>query len=149
MLLTAQLIDGVSDTSIWSDAFPADMSNPESVFEIQAEIAMQVSNALHVEFLETEREQIERVPTQSRQAYERYLAAMSAQPDWDTALNLVEQALALDDQFIDAWILKAAIHSTVAGFRAADVVSHPLSADRYAGLQIRWTNDRHDRSIGH
>ncbi len=24
-----------------------------------------------------------------------------------------------------------------------------LPADRYAGLQIRWTNDRHDRSLGH
>lgn len=24
-----------------------------------------------------------------------------------------------------------------------------LSADRYSGLQIRWTNDWHDRSVGH
>ena len=24
-----------------------------------------------------------------------------------------------------------------------------LAAERYAGLQIRWTNDLHDRSIGH
>jgi TolB-like protein len=117
--LTVQLIDGASDAHLWSQTYPASMSDVSSLFEIQADIAMQVANALRIEFFEDERAQIEQTPTQSPEAYELYLAALNAMAmfNWESALALLDQALTLDDQFVDAWIAKSQVHSVFAGFR--------------------------------
>jgi tetratricopeptide (TPR) repeat protein len=125
--LTAQLVDGESDTHLWSNVYPADMGNLESLFEIQAEIAMDVANALRVEFLEDDREQIERIPTHSREAYELYLASLD-QRNSGMALSLIEQALALDERFVAAWVRKASLHDTLTGFRTGEEADAEHSA---------------------
>lgn len=135
--LTVQLIDGPSDTHIWVEAYSGDMSSPETIFEIQADIAMQVANALHVQFLDAEREQIERVGTQSREAYELYLAALEFYrrhfssgrlEDINESVSLLEQAVALDSAFIDAWRAKSGAHFSRAGFLSASQAEAELQA---------------------
>jgi tetratricopeptide (TPR) repeat protein len=140
--LTTQLIDGASDAHIWVNAYQANMSNPETVFEIQADIAMQVANALHVEFFGSERAEIERVPTQSREAYELYLAAQPgnscafADPCNPRAVELLDQALLLDDQFAEAWAKKAYAHSNMHVVRPdeADLTAAIYAAERAIDL---------------
>jgi hypothetical protein len=75
VMLTANLIDGQSDTNHWSNRYPENLSDIRILFEIQADIAMNVANALAVEFLAGEIDELERLPTGSREAYELYLAA--------------------------------------------------------------------------
>ena len=113
VLLTVQVIDGESDAHMWSESYPADMSDLESLFEIQANLAIDVANALNLNLLDEERERIDRAPTASREAYELYLAFQGMSPfEWasDRALQLVEEALAIDDAFPEAWIAKSAAH---------------------------------------
>lgn len=114
--MTTQLLDGASDVELWGDTYRADLTNLGELFEIQAEIAMNVANALRVEFFDDERERIERVPTQSREAYELYLAARSQSnqgpQDADAqhrALASIDAALEADPVFVDAWVTKARI----------------------------------------
>jgi adenylate cyclase len=106
VMLTTQLIDGASDTHLWADAFTGDMSNPESVFEIQADIATSVADALHVEFFRTELEQIERVPTEDPDAYDAYLRgrAYQAQARPADAVEAFRQAVDIDTEFGEAWL---------------------------------------------
>jgi TolB-like protein len=116
--LTAQLIDGAADRHLYQDSYDADLSNVASVFEIQADIAMRVANALRIAFFEAERERIERIPTQSREAYELYLVALSLESRGPSTvperLERLEQALQIDPTFVDAWLEKASVHSQLA-----------------------------------
>lgn len=98
VLLTAQLVDAVSDTHLWSQAYPADMSDLQSLFDIQAEIAMNVENTLRIEFFDEEREQLERVPTRSRDAYEFYLAAL------EVVRSIIVEAMSRRLELVDAAI---------------------------------------------
>lgn len=105
MLLTAQLVDAASDTHLWSQAYPADMSNLQSLFDIQAEIA----NSLRVAFFEEERDQIEQISTQSRAAYEIVLKArqessVSGVSRLPQLLELYQEAVTIDPTFADAWV---------------------------------------------
>jgi adenylate cyclase len=104
--LTAQLIDAASDRHLWQQTYDADMSNVETLFEVQAEIATQVANALDVEFFEGEREQVARVPTDSPVAYDAYLRG-KAHLSFFRNLNAAEAfqaAVDADDQFAEAWM---------------------------------------------
>lgn len=115
VLLTVQLIDGVSDSGLWSESYQANMADLNSLFQIQAEIGMNVANTLKVAFLETEREALERRPTESREAYELWLAAreLSAISGGRRRIELLEQALEIDPEFAEAWSDKSRSHSTM------------------------------------
>jgi TolB-like protein/Tfp pilus assembly protein PilF len=111
LLFTAQVIGASDDTHLWSGTYEADMSDLASLFEIQAEIAMSVANAVRVRFFDAEIEKIARPPTESQEAYELYLAARASgvtRPD--RALSLLDQALAIDGEFVDAWLAKSYAH---------------------------------------
>jgi TolB-like protein len=111
LLFTAQLVDAKSDTHLWSDSYKADMSDLAALFEIQAEIAMNVANAVKVGFFDEEIERIARRPTESREAYELYLATRGLEfGQFDRALPLLDQALAIDDSFVEAWLAKSMAH---------------------------------------
>ena len=70
--VSAELINGATNTPIWTEAYDGDLSD---IFGIQADIAMNVANALQAEFSITEQESIETPPTDSPEAYELYLKA--------------------------------------------------------------------------
>ena len=140
VLLTAQLIDGASDTHLWSDSYPADMSDLQSLFEVQAELAMDVANALHVTFLDNERDAIERVSTSSREAYELYLAALEVASEitadtMSRSLELVDAAIELDPDFALAWSLKSSSHSNLVQVVSVDRITSELEAAEQAALR--------------
>lgn len=104
VILTAQLIDAMTDEHIWSNTYTGDMTNLQSLFEIQASIAMNVADALRLEFFAEALERIERPPTESRIAYEHYLLASSllrrnTPNETREAVEELEQAIALDPKF--------------------------------------------------
>ncbi len=113
VLVTAQLIDAATNVNLWSDSYERELSN---IFAIQADIAMNVANAMRAEFTPAEQQSVERVPTSSLQAYEQYLIATARQSRSPfrgpgSALEALDAALALDPNFVKALILKSDIHA--------------------------------------
>ncbi len=120
VMLTVQLIDAATDEHLWSQSYPGDMSDLHSLYEIQADIATNVANALRVEFFDEELAQIKQAPTDSPEAREFYLASVVDTSSIERKIELLEQALELDPEFIDAWMQKAILHMLHAGFMTGD-----------------------------
>jgi TolB-like protein len=112
VLVTAELIDAATNVSLWSESYERELSN---IFAIQADIAMNVANAMRAEFTPAEQQSVERPPTTSLPAYEQYLIAtarsarLTGQGGPGSALEAVDAALAIDPNFVKALILKANI----------------------------------------
>jgi TolB-like protein len=130
VLVTTQLVDAETGVHRWSDSYERDFRD---IFAIQADIAMNVANALETAFTPAEQQNIERLPTDSLEAYELYLSAQQLYRDgaggatlFSGALQAIDRALALDPEFARAWVTKADIH----GIRA-----QAASGDQYAAEQ--------------
>ena len=76
--VTMQLIDPSTDLHLWSETYDGDMSDISQIFNIQADIAMNVANALAAEFSTQEQARIEEIPTNSPEAYTLYLSGWNA-----------------------------------------------------------------------
>jgi Tfp pilus assembly protein PilF len=67
---------------------------------MQAEIAMNIANALEAEFSPAEQARLESAPTDSPEAYALFLAALARGDDApETRVDLLEQAVAIDPEF--------------------------------------------------
>jgi len=101
--ITAQMIDARTDTQLWSENFDRQF---DDVFAIQDEIAAEVVNKLEVELAGD-------LPASrviDPESYALYLEAKAllnqqAKEANDAAEELIEKALAIDDQNVDAWLL--------------------------------------------
>ena len=107
--ISAELIDGQSERSIWSDVYERDLAG---VFAIQADIAMNIANAVGAEFSAAEQAQLERPLTTSPEAYRLYMQsrALVANQSPDSirqAKLLRDRALELDPNF--AWARAARV----------------------------------------
>ena len=120
VMLTAQLIDAATDEHLWSQSYPGDISDLHSLYEIQADIATNVANALRVAFFDEELAQIKQAPTDSAEARAFYLASVVDTSSIERKIELIEQALEFDSEFIEAWIQKARLHMLHAGFMTGD-----------------------------
>jgi tetratricopeptide (TPR) repeat protein len=91
------------------------MSDLRSLFEVQAKLAMDVANALHLTFFDVELERIERISTDSREAYELYLEglALDGNTRFRQIIDLMNQAIELDAQFAEAWSVRSTAFSTL------------------------------------
>ena len=119
VMLTAQLIDAATDEHLWSQSYPGDISDLHSLYEIQADIATNVANALRVAFFDEELAQIKQA-RHSAEARAFYLASVVDTSSIERKIELVEQALEFDSEFIEAWIQKARLHILDAGFMTGD-----------------------------
>jgi TolB-like protein len=86
--ITAQLIDPKTGAHVWSEAYQRKI---DDIFAIQADIAMNIANALRAEFSLEEQPAIETPPTVSPEAYALYLQAIDV-----PALNAASRALRHD-----------------------------------------------------
>jgi len=109
ILVTAQLIDPETNVHLWSDTYPGDLSDLSTIFAMQADIAMNIANAVGAEFSLEEQANIERVPTDSPAAYALYLHALdlSGAANSLLAVQYLDRALDLDSEFAGAYGLKA------------------------------------------
>ena len=110
--VSAQLIDAVSDGHVWAETYDRSVSD---VLAIQSDVASRIAGALSSEITPDERRRIENRPTESEEAYDRYLRAASfgwrgesaERPDqdrfWRDAVDLLEEAVELDPDFALAW----------------------------------------------
>jgi serine/threonine protein kinase/TolB-like protein/Flp pilus assembly protein TadD len=68
--ITVQLIDVPTQKHLWAETYDRELND---IFAIQSDIAMKVAEALKVQLLANEKEQIEKVGTENTDAYRNYL----------------------------------------------------------------------------
>jgi serine/threonine protein kinase/tetratricopeptide (TPR) repeat protein len=111
--LNAQLIDTRSDTHVWAEQYDRDL---DDLFSIQSEIAQKVAERLNAKVTSAERLAIEEKPTNDLVAFELYSRANNiwgitwGREDALQAIDLLNQAVARDPSFLEAYCKLAVIH---------------------------------------
>jgi Tfp pilus assembly protein PilF len=129
-----QLTDAVSGAALWAQPYDRERHD---IFAIQSEIALEVARALSVELSLAERERMEHPPTANPQALDYYLNAkhwldrMSFE-EMRLATTDVEQAITLDPNFTDAWVLSSEIHTNAQFLDPEHIDEHRAAARRSA-----------------
>src|SRR5437868_9099264 len=124
--VNAQLIDARTDAHLWAEHYDRPL---DDVFAIQSEIAKTIADQLQAKISPTEKAAIEKAPTTDLVAYDRYLRAQElfadtsdpihAREKLPQAAHLLEEAVARDPHFLQAWCLLSRVHG-VAYFRGHD-----------------------------
>lgn len=136
--VTAQLIDAENDVHLWAENFDRDLTD---IFAIQTAVAQEIANALQAELSPTAEKLISGRQTDSIEAYDLFLQARLALQDTtvqssqdDTGVRLLEQAVAIDPEYAQAWALLAVAHGEYHWFRKD---SDPARLDK-----MKWAVDR-------
>lgn len=109
--VTTQLIDANTGAHLWSDAYEREF---DDIFAIQADIAMNVANALNAEFSPEEQRDIEQPRTASTAAYALYLQFLNLVGQGNQgpqALGLLDQILRNDPEFAAPYGQRAYIYA--------------------------------------
>jgi TolB-like protein/Tfp pilus assembly protein PilF len=112
--LNAQLIDTRTDTHVWAQQYDRDL---DDLFAIQSEIAQKVTERLNAKVTSAERLAIEEKPTTDLVAFELCSRAKNlltpvgaGKAERLQAIDLLNQAVARDPSFFDAYCLLAWTH---------------------------------------
>jgi TolB-like protein len=114
--LNAQLIDTRTDTHVWAEQYDRDLND---MFAVQSEIAEKVAERLNAKITATEKLTIEGKPTADLIAFDLYTRGKNlflAAPfsgrgaDLLEAIDLLNQAVARDPSFFQAYCLLADVH---------------------------------------
>jgi TolB-like protein/Tfp pilus assembly protein PilF len=96
--ITAELIDAAGAQMLWQDEYEPSITELADVFAVQAEIAMNIANALSVVFTPEEFALLVKPPTVSTEAYVLMLRAYE-EPDLEKEADLMRQAIAADPTY--------------------------------------------------
>jgi len=100
--ITAQLNDGITGAHLWSETYTRDF---EDIFAIESDVAMSVANAVGAEFSLAEQARLEKIPTDSLEAYRLYLLAN--QTGGSLRREYLDQAIQADPNFAQAYVRRA------------------------------------------
>ncbi|HKS96912.1 MAG TPA: protein kinase [Terriglobia bacterium] len=103
--VTAQLVEMRTSFPVWAERYDREMKD---VFEVQDEIARNITQALRTTLSPQEEKAIARKPTENAQAYDYYLRGRSfarriTRQDLEFAAQMYERAVALDPNFAMAY----------------------------------------------
>jgi tetratricopeptide (TPR) repeat protein len=114
--INVQLIDARTDSHVWAEEYDRDLKD---MFAAQSDIAQQIAGRLNVNISPAERLAIQRPPTANIAAFELYsrgknfiLTGYYERPEtnFPEAANLLNQAIARDPSFFDAYCQLAYAH---------------------------------------
>jgi serine/threonine-protein kinase len=118
--VNAQLVDVRTDRHLWGQTYDRDLAD---VFAIQSEIAKTIADQLQAKLSPAEKDAIERPPTSDISAFDLYTRAknlcLTAFGSSTTKANLLQaadllnQAVARDPSFLEAYCLLAFAHDAV------------------------------------
>ncbi|HJS80220.1 MAG TPA: adenylate/guanylate cyclase domain-containing protein [Vitreimonas sp.] len=118
--ITAQLIDGRSDSHVWAERYDRDLGD---IFALQTEIAEAIAAALKARVLPAEKKALEAKATTSGEAYKLFLMArqyhvMGSERTDEIVVRLCKRAVELDPNYARAWALMATVQTKM-HYRAA------------------------------
>lgn len=110
--ITAQLIDTSTEGHLWAQNYDRQL---EDVFAIQSEIAEKVAGELRIRLVDSEKQTLEKKPTENTEAYSnllrgRELFREEIETSVRQALSLFEKAIELDPKFARAYVGVADCH---------------------------------------
>lgn len=115
------LIDGATGFELWGGRYDGTL---DMIFRLQENVAQAVTNALAEALnLSMPAPQVRQM-THSKVAYDLYLQGRTlsfrlfGDGQLDTAVNLLSQAVSLDPDFAEAWLLLAELHQLIAIYTA-------------------------------
>jgi non-specific serine/threonine protein kinase len=125
--ITPELIRVSDETNVWTDNIQKDISE---IFEVQAEIATSIAEALDVTLLAGDREALDYRPTENLDAYDYYLRAKNyTGPEHGRkVIEFLDNAIELDSNFALAFAMKSQAHSSVAFFWESGYSKHTKPA---------------------
>ena len=106
--ITAQLIRASTDEHLWANSYTDKLEN---ILSLQSKIARAIANEIKLTLSPEEEMNIGGERKVNPEAYKLYLQARKVDPwvqsfeDQEEAIKLLEEAVAIDENFIDAWIL--------------------------------------------
>jgi len=115
--VNVQLINTENDEHMWAEDYDRDLTD---VFAIQTDLAQKIANELRAKLSPSEKQQIERKPTENGEAYLAFVQAHNLQNAYDDfeklkqSEQLYERAITLDPNFalafarysqLESWIL--------------------------------------------
>jgi TolB-like protein len=105
--INAQLINAATDEHLWADIYDEELT-ATNLFDIQAQLATVIAEQLHRTLSPGDRAILDEVPTGNTRAYDAYLRALDSLNSEGLfnnrrAVELLEQAVALDPSFAIAW----------------------------------------------
>lgn len=111
--IAAQLIDVADGCHLWSEQFDREMAD---IFDIQVEIARNISQTLKIKLSDKEKHVIKRLPTESIDAYDFYLRGRQffyrhKRQYMQHAIEMFSRAIAQDPSYAHAYAGKADCHS--------------------------------------
>jgi adenylate cyclase len=119
--ITAQLIDGRSDSHVWAERYDRDLGD---IFALQTEIAESIAGALKARVLPAEKKALESKATTSAEVYKLFLMAkqyhvMGSERTDEIVVRLCKRAVELDPNYARAWALLAIVQTRM-HYRAAN-----------------------------
>jgi TolB-like protein/Tfp pilus assembly protein PilF len=130
--ITAQLIEGPSDTHLWSDTYERDLT-ARNLFAIQTDIAGEISVALDSVLTASNREQLARVPTENLDAYYAYHLARQRMinrtvESLEQAMDLFRRAIEMDPEYAYAYVGLADTYMLMGDYGGLDLQKMVASA---------------------
>jgi TolB-like protein/Tfp pilus assembly protein PilF len=118
--VNAQLVDARTDRHLWGQTYDRDLAD---VFAIQSEIAKTIADQLQAKLSPSEKSAIERPPTNDITAFDLYTRAKdllltaagssAGKADFLQAIDLLNQAVARDPSFFQAYCRLAQAHDSL------------------------------------
>ncbi|MGD2120712.1 MAG: tetratricopeptide repeat protein [Gemmatimonadota bacterium] len=111
--VTARLVEAATDTRVWSETWDR---NLEDIFALQDEIASEVASSLEVSLLGV----VPLAQAENPEAYAlflqgRHLGRQRNSEGFRRAIELLQEALAIDPDYAPAWAELARVYTTQAG----------------------------------
>lgn len=115
--ITVQLIDARGEGHLWAETYDR-VITPENLLEIQSEIVRTVAGELDIALRNVEWTRSARLSTSDPEAYDLYTRAngLSAERP-EEALELFQQAVEQDPEFVGAWVGLARGHALAYQYR--------------------------------
>jgi serine/threonine protein kinase/TolB-like protein len=99
-----ELVDPRNDRTVWSEQYDRELRD---IFAVQSDVALRIADALAATLSASERERVEKRPTQSVEAYQLYLRSedlsSSGREQNLEAVRLLQQAIQKDPNFAVAY----------------------------------------------
>ena len=114
--IVAQLIDTKTDKHLWAETYDRDL---DDIFAIQSDVAKKIATALEASLTPDEELSIYEIPTNNIEAYDLFLKGRllaegsitgGGKEKLEEAIDLLEQAVVLDPEFIAAYYQLAWAH---------------------------------------